>query len=99
MGIVGVIVIVAAAVIIGIILNRKYKWVAMASARKPSPASSPVNPPVTRSARGKLPWAVGDVGLWDDEDPAYCGRCKGVCNTSFSDGHSTECDMCLSKCN
>ena len=33
----------------------------------PPPPVVPVTPPVPAEERGKLPWATGDVGLWDDE--------------------------------
>lgn len=82
--------------IVGFVLSQKYHWFNV----------KPITPPVTpvaiikrsQSPKGKMPWAVGDVSLWDDEDPSYCGNCAGVCNTTFSEGRSTECDMCMSKC-
>ena len=107
------VIIVGAVAVIGIagyMLNQKYQWFGsstltssstttatvassskMQAARRPSSAA-----PAAR--RGKLPWAVGDVNLWDDENPNYCGNCAKWCDSSFSEGHSTQCDMCQSQC-
>jgi hypothetical protein len=93
---------VALAVVVGVVLNNKYHWTDNLKGKEKKdevpPPTTPVKKAVAAALRGKLPWAVGDVSLWDDEDPNYCGRCKGVCDTGFSEGHSTECDMCMSQC-
>jgi hypothetical protein len=99
---------------IGWALDSKYHWfssmadsakskmtemtskVSSSSATVPPGARAPVR--MAREARGKLPWAVGDVSLWDDEKPNYCSGCAQYCNTPFSEGHSTQCDMCMAKC-
>lgn len=49
-------------------------------------------------AAKKVLWAVGDVNLYDSEDPNYCGKCKQWCESSFFEGHSTQCDQCQATC-
>ena len=87
--------------VLGYALDQKYHWFSST----PPPPPPPQNPAAAKAAkrapaepRGKLPWAVGDVNLWDDENPDYCGNCAKWCNSSFSEGHSTQCDMCQAQC-
>lgn len=63
-----------------------------ASAKFVTPRRAAVD--VTR----KVPWAVGDIGLYDKEDPNYCGKCKQWCDSAFFEGKSTQCDQCQSTC-
>ena len=58
----------------------------------------PVERPANSQPRGKLPWSIGDVGLWDDENPKYCAECAAVCDQSYSGKNSTQCEMCLADC-
>lgn len=95
-----VIIALAGIAIVGVVaygLNTKYHWFPKQLKPPPKPDVTPT-PQASRAPRGTMPWAIGDVGLWDDEDPTFCGKCKDVCDTSFSDGYSTECDECQSKC-
>ena len=62
-----------------------------------TPASTKSDTPRANVGR-KIPWAVGDVGLYDSEDPNYCGKCKQWCDSSFFEGHSTQCDQCQATC-
>ncbi len=103
---------IAAIVIIGKIANDKNGWFDKLMPKKKNELKPdqdynnqtitpvPIDDPAAKKAapRGKLPWAVGDVSLWDDEDPNYCGNCATWCNEGFSGAHSTQCDMCQSKC-
>lgn len=45
--------------------------------------------------RGKLPWAIGDVNLWDDEDQTYCSVCSKKCSPT---NNTEECIRCRERC-
>jgi hypothetical protein len=101
---------VAALAIVGKVTNDKYGWfdnlfkkeepavlgAAAISKQKGVPATAvAVEDP---QPRGKLPWSVGDVGLWDDENPNYCTECTGTCDQSYSNKSSTQCELCQGAC-
>lgn len=100
---------IAAVAVVAKVTNDKYAWM---DKLKPAAKQLPgVKTPddkqqqqteASRAAasqpRGKLPWAVGDVGLWDDENPNYCADCAGVCGDSYSGKQSTQCEMCQAGC-
>ena len=83
---------------VGYGLNAKYHWYPKTPAKPDDVVPTPAPAAASARPRGKLPWSIGDVGLWDDEEPTYCSKCKDICNTSYSDGYSTQCDECQSKC-
>lgn len=68
-----------------------------------TPSSSsfgPSTPPTAAPAqvagpRGKLPWAIGDVNLWDDEDDRYCSGCSRTCGSSV---RTDQCQTCKARC-
>lgn len=63
-----------------------------------SAGSTPISKNPRANASKKMPWAVGDVAPYDSEDPNYCGNCKRWCDSSFFEGHSTQCDQCRAAC-
>lgn len=60
------------------IRTRKNKTV-FPSQSSPAIVKATTIPKVPSEPRGKLPWAIGDVNLWDDEDDSYCRKCSQKC--------------------
>ena len=100
---------IAAVAVVAKVTNDKYGWMdklmhgadpAAQLPGVPTPAPAPAAGQARSAAepRGKLPWSVGDVGLWDDENPNYCADCAGVCDSSYSSKQSTQCEMCQAGC-
>lgn len=100
---------VAAVVVVGKIANDHNGWYnkltgkllpgvptpVPAAVRAPAPAPATV---ASTQPRGRLAWSVGDVNLWDDENPNYCSGCADVCDQSYSSKSSTQCDQCQAGC-
>jgi len=85
---------------VGLTIGLGILWMVVEETLLPMKPTANKNPAPAKEMPdgGKLPVAIGDINLWDNEDPNYCGNCKSVCDTGFWEGRSTECDLCQAKC-
>lgn len=78
-----------------------YDWMrtrqnaAIVANRKKAVVQKAIRNPQTQQPRGKLPWAIGDVNLWDDEDESYCRKCSNTCKST---DNTDLCIKCRERC-